>query len=494
MRTFHAYEANALDIVRAIASHRVTSEQLTRAYLARIDAFDKTGPSINAIISINRSAVTDACQLDAYFSANGILGPLHGVPVVLKDNFEAAGTATTAGSLALEKHRTPHDAFVVQRLRRSGAIILGKANLHEFALGGTTTSSLGGQTRNPYDLCRTPGGSSGGTGAAVAASFCAAGVGSDTVNSVRSPASAQNLVGLRPTRGLLSRSGVIPVSPTQDVIGPMARSVQDAAMMLDAMVGYDPADAATAWSIGKFRDDYFRSLDGNVLKGLRIGICTCLFGKGAEHAEVNDVVMGAITMMGKAGAELIDMTNLELDVPELVGELDVQKYEFKNAINGYLSRSENAPVRSLDQLLASGRFHPALGTFLKDANAFDMSRDAATYHLRRVRMAELRNLLMASMAERSVDVLVYPLQRQLAALIEESVQPERNGIVAALSGFPAIDIPAGFSSTTRTAPLGVPIGMDLLGRPWSEQLLLNVAYAFEVLSRLRKAPLSTPPL
>ena len=490
---FRLHDADATDIVDAIGSRRLTSEQLTRAYLTRIAAFDKAGPSINAIISINPNAVEDARRLDASFARSGITGPLHGVPVVLKDNFEAAGTATTAGSLALENHRPPHDAFVVRKLRAAGAVILAKANLHEFALGGTTTSSLGGQTRNPYDLARTPGGSSGGTGAAVAANFCTLGMGSDTVNSVRSPASAQNLVGLRPTRGLLSRFGVVPVSPTQDTVGPIVRSVRDAARMLDAMVGSDAADPATACTPVSIGGDYLRSLNDGVLRGLRVGICTCLFGNESRHAEVNEVVMAALFIMERAGAKLVEMRKLALDVPVLVDELDVQKHEFKDAINGYLSRS-NAPVESLGELLASGKFHRRVAGFLRDAEAFDPSRDAAAYRQRQARMTGLRDHLLAALDEQKVDVLVYPLQRQLAAAIEDSGQPERNGIVASLCGFPAIDVPAGFSRTTPTASLGIPIGMDLLGRPWSEQLLLNAAFAFEGLLAFRTPPLTTPEL
>jgi Asp-tRNA(Asn)/Glu-tRNA(Gln) amidotransferase A subunit family amidase len=491
---FELHEADATDLVRAIETSRVTSEALTRSYLARIAAFDKAGPAINAIISINDHAIDDARALDVSLRREGLVGPLHGVPVLLKDNFDTACAPTTAGSLALGKHRPAQDAYVVKRLKKAGAIILGKANLHELALGGTTASSLGGQTRNPYDLERTPGGSSGGTGAAVAANFCAAGMGSDTVNSIRSPASAQNLVGFRPTRGLVGRSGVVPVSPTQDVVGPIARSVRDAARMLDAIAGYDAADAATAWSAGRTGDGYFRSLDRGTLDGLRIGICTCLFGRSSEHDDVNRVVMSALALMEKCGARLVDMAELDLDVPSLVEELDVQKYEFKDAIDAYLSRSPGAPVRSLDELIASQKFLPGIGDFLHRANAVQAFRHDADYCRRRVRIAALQDTLMGAMAGQGVDMLAYPLQRRLAAPIADRTQPERNGIVAGLSGFPAIDVPAGFSSATRAAPVGVPIGLDLLGRPWSEQMLLDAAFALETASRVRVAPRSTPAL
>jgi Asp-tRNA(Asn)/Glu-tRNA(Gln) amidotransferase A subunit family amidase len=263
--------------------------------------------------------------------------------------------------------------------------------------------------------------------------------------------------------------------------------------MLDAMAGLDAADPATACTAVAIGGDYLRSLNGDILRGLRIGICTCLFGNERRHAEVNEVVMPALLIMERAGAKLVEMRKLALDVPVLVDEFDVQKYEFKDAINGYLSRSD-APVKSLGELLASGKFHLRVAGFLRDAEAFDPSRDAAAYRQRQARMTGLRNRLLAALAEEEVDVLAYPLQRQLVAPIDDLAQPERNGIVASLCGFPAIDVPAGFSRATPAAPLGVPIGMDLLGRPWSEQLLLNAAFALEGLLAFRTPPLSTPEL
>jgi Asp-tRNA(Asn)/Glu-tRNA(Gln) amidotransferase A subunit family amidase len=240
--------------------------------------------------------------------------------------------------------------------------------------------------------------------------------------------------------------------------------------------------------------DDLHSLNGDRLRALRVGICTCLFGSESRHAEVNEVVMNALVMMERAGATLVEMNNLALDVPTLVDELDVQKYEFKNAINAYLSRSGAAPVNDLDEILASGRFHPSIGQFLRDANAFEPARDSKAYEARKARITELRETVVTAMAEKDVDVLAYPLQRGLAARIEEAAQPERNGIVASLCGFPAIDVPAGFSCITAEAPIGVPIGIDLLGRPWSEALLLDTAFAFERLAAFRTPPLATTEL
>jgi Asp-tRNA(Asn)/Glu-tRNA(Gln) amidotransferase A subunit family amidase len=492
-RTFQCHEADAIAIVRGIEAGSTTSEHVIRTCLDRIRAFDKAGPAINAVITVNDTVLEDARACDSAFRQGSSRGPLHGVPVIVKDNFDVAGMATTGGCIALKNHRPPDDSFVVGKLRSAGAIVLGKANLHELALGGTTTSSLGGQTRNPYELSRTPGGSSGGTAAAVTANYCPLGMGSDTVNSIRSPASAQNVVGLRPTRGLLSRGGVIPVSPAQDAVGPITRSVRDAALMLDVMVGCDARDPTSALGAEHGARGYFAHLDPGILKGLRIGICTCLFGQGSEHAEVNRVVWQAIATMERAGARLTEMSELDLDVPMLVGELDVQKYEFRDAFEAYLSQTPAPHTWSLDAILETGMFSSGIASFLREANAFDASMEP-DYRARRAGIDELRSRLMKTMADKDVDVLVYPLQRQLVAPIDRNGQPERNGIVAALTGFPAIDVPAGFSSATASAPLGVPIGMDLLARPWCEQLLLDAALAFEQHSNLRVAPLSTPVL
>jgi amidase len=488
-KDFSIEEASIADIVRSIESRRMTCERLVEEYLERISAFDKRGPSINALISINEKALDEAKRLDRHFEASGLAGSLHGVPIVLKDNFDVEDLPTTAGSNALKEHVPLRDAFVVGKLRNAGAIVLGKANLHEFALGGTTVSSLGGQTRNPYDLTRTPGGSSGGTGAAVAANYCVAGLGSDTVNSIRSPASAQNLVGFRPTWGLLSRSGVVPVSPTQDVIGPITRSVRDAATLLDCMIGYDRSDPATAWGDTAACRNYSRSSDDGDLAGIRIGVWESLFGDGPEHAEVSDIVGNAVKVLEKAGAKLVAIENPRIDVTATSRDFDVQRFEFKEAINRYLASSRpGASVGNLEELIKSRKFHPGLDGFLNEANSADPLLEAKKYHARLVGIAQFRNSILSMMADLKVDALAYPLQKRLVVPIGYPGQPDRNGIIAALTGFPAINVQAGFSSPSQSAPIGVPVGMDLLGRPWSEHVLLNIAFAFESHSHFRKPP------
>src|SRR3989475_7712656 len=279
----------------AFAAGKITCVELVRAYLNRIEAFDHTGPALNAIIAINPKALEKAAEMDRLYAANrSALKPLHCIPVILKDNYDTADMPTTGGSLTLAESVPRQDAFVVKRLREAGALILAKANLMELARGGTTVSSLGGQTRNPYDLTRTPGGSSGGTGAAIAASFGIIGTGSDTGQSIRSPASAQSLVGLRPTRGLISRSGIIPLSSTQDEAGPITRSVEAAARTLDAIAGYDPSDPITAFGAQKIPKTYTAFLDRDGLKGARIGVLMDFFGSETVHQQVKSVTQTAI--------------------------------------------------------------------------------------------------------------------------------------------------------------------------------------------------------
>src|ERR1700676_5423914 len=304
---FKVEEATIPELEQAFRDHRLSCHQLVQTYLDRIAAYDKQGPKLNAILTLNRSALAAADLLDTSFIKGGTAGPLHCVPIVLKDNYNTADLPTTGGSLSLEGAQPDKDAFVVARLRAAGAITLGKSNMHEFALSGTTVSSLGGQTLNPHDLTRTPGGSSGGTGTAVAANLALAGTGSDTVNSIRSPASANALVGIRPTKGLVSRAGIMPVSETQDAIGPITRTVADAACLLEVMAGYDQNDPSTASSIGNSPVGYVQFLKPGGLRGARIGLLNTLIGSGSEHQEVNSVIAAAMVVLKSGGAELIEV-------------------------------------------------------------------------------------------------------------------------------------------------------------------------------------------
>lgn len=441
---------------------------------------------------MNGSALAEADLLDAAFAKQGAVGPLHCVPIVLKDNYNTADLPTTGGSQSLDGARPAKDAFVVARLRAAGAIVLAKTNMHEFALAGTTVSSLGGQTLNPYDLTRTPGGSSGGTGAAVAANLAMAGTGSDTVNSIRSPSSANALVGVRPTHGLLSLNGIMPVSSTQDAVGPLARHVVDAAAMLQVMAAADPADPQTK---GHPHPNYTTALKADALKGKRIGILRVMFGTKPEHEVVNAVMDQALAAMKRAGAVLINVDAPELDADKLIAQNDVQKYEFKAVMDRYLATIPNAPTKTVDAIYAGGRFnHPTLEGFLKSAVAFKDGLSEADYKVRIERDATTRTLLEKLMDDNKLDAIVYPLQKRLVVPLTELSQADRNGILASVTGFPAVTVPAGFSPPAETAPLGVPVGMDILGRPWSEAKLLSLAYSFEQATQFRRPPESAPPL
>jgi amidase len=489
---FKVEETTIPEIEQAFHDHHLTCHELVQIYLDRIAAYDKQGPKLNAILTLNGSALAEADLLDAAFAKKGAVGPLHCVPIVLKDNYNTADLPTTGGSLSLEGAEPSKDAFVVARLRTAGAIVLAKTNMHEFALAGTTVSSLGSQTLNPYDLTRTPGGSSGGTGAAVAANLAMAGTGSDTVNSIRSPSSANALVGVRPTHGLLSLNGIMPVSSTQDAIGPLARHVVDAAAMLQVMAAADPADPQTA---GHPHPNYVSSLKADALKGNRIGVLRVMFGSKPEHEEVNAVMERALAAMRKAGAIIIDIDAPDLDADKLIAQNDVQKYEFKAVMDRYLATIPNAPTKTLDAIYAGGRFnHPTLEGFLKSAVAFKDGLSEADYKVRLDRDAKTRAVLEKLMDEKHLDAIVYPLQKRLVVPLTELNQADRNGILASVTGFPAVTVPAGLSAPAQTAPLGVPVGMDILGRPWSEAKLLSLAYSFEQATHFRRPPESAPPL
>src|SRR5882762_2067539 len=311
---FRLEEATILTIRSAFASGQLTCTQLTKLYLDRIEAYNLKGPSLHAVITVNPDAMETAAALDRQYAANRAgVGALHCIPLVLKDNFNTADMPTTAGNVSMRDSRPAADAFTVAKLRRAGALILGKANLQEFARGGMSKSSLGGQVLNPYDLTRTPGGSSGGTGASVAANLALAGTGSDTGQSIRSPSSANNLVGVRPTRGLVSRSGVIPNSQTQDEAGPIARTVTDAALVLDVMAGYDPADPITAFGRGHQPASFTHLLHADALKGARIGAMMNLFGKDERHREVNKAMDRVIARMEGQGAIVVRFELPEYD-------------------------------------------------------------------------------------------------------------------------------------------------------------------------------------
>ncbi len=485
-------EASVRSIHDALEARKVTCVQVVRHYLDRIEAYDDRGPAINAIITVNPKALETAAQMDRLDRAARAQRPLHCIPVVLKDNFHTADMPTTGGSKTFARMQTPDDGFVVKKLRAAGAIILAKANLHELARAGTTVSSLGGQTRNPYDLTRTPGGSSGGTGAAIAANFGVLGTGSDTGQSIRSPSSANGLVGLRPTRGLVSRGGVMPFSMTQDEAGPITRSVEDAARMLDVMAGYDSSDPVTAFSAGHIPPSYLLSLDAGGLKGARIGLLTDFIGRDPIHHDVNQVVDAAVARMTTMGATVVRVSIPSLD--ELTRGLNLMNLEFKAAFDSYLaSLGPVAPVKNLAEFVARGEVHESMRSGLAADLAITTGPGSPEHQRMFARREALRQAVMNVIAANKLDAILYPHQKRLVVPIGED-QAERNGVLSNSTGFPALTFPGGFSPPTATAPIGVPVGLELLGPEWSESMLFKLAYAFERASRIRKAPPTTPPL
>jgi len=483
LANFEVFERPILQLQDAMRAGEVTSRGLVELYRARIAAYDREGPRLNAIIALNPKALEQADAFDRERAAGRIRGPLHGIPIVVKDNYETVEMPTAAGSLALGSFQTTTDAFQVTRLREAGAVIVGKTNMHELASGITTISSVGGQTRNPYDLARNPGGSSGGTGAAIAANFAAAGMGSDTCGSIRIPASHNNLVGLRGTRGLASGRGIVPLSHTQDIGGPLARTLTDLAIMLDATVGSDAQDAVTARSNGHIPRSYRDALQTGGLKGARIGVLRSLFGSVPEDNEAGDIVRKALDGMKERGAELVDVSVPGLD--DLLRDSGVINHEFKFDLLDYLAARPGAPVRSLDEMLKLGLYDDSMERSLDTRNKVE-KRDSDDYRRALIKRDALRNAVVSAMEDQRVIALAYPTMRRKPALLGEA-QPGTNCSLSANSGLPALSANAGLTDD------GLPIGIEWLGREWSESDLLKVAYDWEQRSP-HLAPFSTPPL
>jgi amidase len=478
-------EATISSVHEAMRNQGLTCRKLIEMYLDRINQYDKTGPSINSVISLNPRALQEADELDRRFNESGLTGPLHGIPVLLKDNIGTCDMPTTDGSVILAENVPSEDAFVTRKLKEAGAIILAKMNLHELAFGGETVSSLLGQTRNPYDLTRTPGGSSGGSAAGIAMNFGIIGIGTDTINSVRSPASACNLVGFRPTFGLVSRNGVFPSSRTQDTIGPITRTVADAATVLTVISGYDATDSETELSIGHVTEPFESFVNIGKLKGKRIGVLRSFFGSDEIHQAVNVVIQRCLFDMQQEGAVLIEIVE-DLDAAKLQKEMSADLHEFKTALNDYLGKlGPLAMVHSLSEIIATGKYYKGIETNLKIAEMLGMN--TAEYDDRLMKRSCLRERVIQMMVKNDLDVIVFPHQKRPVVKIGDS-QVERNGILGALTGFPSCVVPAGFTTPTDTAPLGIPVGIEFFAQEWNEAKLLEIVYSFEQVTQHRRAP------
>jgi amidase len=479
-----------------MAAGTLTSRELTEAYLDRIAKLDDAGPRLDAVIELNPAALQEADTLDAERRAGKIRGPLHGIPVLLKDNIDVAGMVNSAGSLALATHRPAQDAFIATRLRATGAVILGKTNLSEWANFRSTRStsgwsSRGGQTKNPYVLDRNPCGSSAGTGTAIAASLAALGVGTETDGSIICPAAVSGLVGLKPTVGVVSRMGIIPISISQDTAGPMTRTVADAALLLTGLAGIDPADPAAAAAEGKIASDYTTFLDAGALTGKRIGVLRQVMG---FHPAVDAATDAASAALKAKGAEVIDVKIADYNSWN-DAEFTVLLYEFKDGLNTYLQKS-GAPHASLEALIAYNKANadqvmPFFGQeIFEQAQAKGPLTDAAYLKARddARRLAE-RDGLVAALDGNKLDALIAPSMSPAWPtdhVLGDHFLGAGDGM-AAVAGTPSITVPMGETH-------GLPLGLTFLGRAYSEGELIGLAYAFEQATKARTPPELKPTL
>lgn len=487
--TFQLEEATVSSINRAFDAGALTSQELVQLYLNRIEAYDDKGPSLNSIITINPDALEVAAALDLERQTTGARSLLHGVPILLKDNYDTFDLPTSAGATVLQNSIPPDDAFVVDRLRDAGAIILGKTNLDEFARGSSGLSSVGGQTKNPYALDRVPGGSSGGTGASISANFATIGLGTETGVSIRNPAANNSLVGIASTEGLVSRGGVVPLSFTQDRTGPLARTVTDAAIVLDIIAGFDPSDPVTAKSIGQIpAGGYTSLLDKDALAGARVGVFRDLFRSGPIHEEGLAVIETAITDMKAQGATIVDDVTLGFDVFGFLANSRVNNLEFKFALNDYLeSLGPDAPVKSLTEIIEDGRYLPRLEGGLIGSDAVESLENNPVYDELIARRSFLRNETLKVMDALDLDAIVYPMKTVPPGVIGQP-DPESDNPFTSIAGLPGIVVPAGYTSA------GLPIGIEFSGRPFSEAELLGLSYSYEQATQNRRTPSLFPSL
>jgi Asp-tRNA(Asn)/Glu-tRNA(Gln) amidotransferase A subunit family amidase len=492
---FEVEEATISKVHDAMRAGRLTCHDLVAQYLKRIEAYDKNGPAINSIVVINPDALKQADALDNRAAQGGTLAPLHCVPMIVKDNFETVGLQTANGALAFANYLAEKDAFQVQRIKQAGAIVLAKSNMAEWAFSPyeTVNSILPGYTRNPYALDRVTAGSSGGTAAAVAASFGLVGLGSDTGNSIRGPSSHQALVGIRSTMGLTSRTGVFPLSLLADIAGPMARNVEDAVKVFQVIVGDDPADPVTAAAKDHLPQDYAASLDRDGLRGAVIGVLHQAYERPTTDPEIVRIFQAALEDMKRAGATIIDPANVEgldgIRRPQGAGPCMGFKYD----LNHFLAaRGDHVPFKNLTDIVKSNRFHPNNQRRLETVdtgpeNGPDSPACQADFAYRE----QVRQAVAKTMDRLKLDAFVYPTWSNPPRLIGDLNTPhgDNSQFYSPTTGFPAINVPMGYSRGST-----LPAGMTIYGRAWSEAKLIKIAYGFEQTTHHRRPPASTPPL
>ena len=498
---FELEEATLADLQAGMSSGRMTSHSITEQYIVRIEELNRRGPNLRHVLEVNPDALDIAGSLDQERKAGRVRGPLHGIPILLKDNIDTADRmTTTAGSLALEGSIPLQDAFIAAKLRSAGAVLLGKANLSEWANFRSTHSSSGwsgrgGQAKNPYVLDRNPCGSSSGSGGAVAANLCAAAIGTETDGSIVCPSSANGIVGIKPTVGLVSRSGIIPISHTQDTAGPMTRTVRDAAIILNALAGIDPRDSATAASRSRPRVDYTRFLDPNGLRGARIGVARTRFFGYSDAADkiINDAIDG----MKAQGAVIVDPANIATAGKFDDSEFEVLLYEFKADLNSYLAGlGPKAPVRTLQDIIDFNDQHKDREMPWFGQEILLMSQKKGPLSEKKYRDALAKDVRMsrsqgidATMDKYKLDAIVAPTGSPPWAtdLINGDHFSGASSTPAAVAGYPNINVPAGYSHN-------LPVGISFFGRAYSEATLIKIAYAYEQSSKHRRAPQFIPTL
>jgi len=491
---FDLSTASIADIQAAMDKGSLTSEKLVQLYLARIKAYDQQGPKLNTVITLNKNALAEARALDAERKTKGKRSPLHGIVVLAKDVFDTKDMPTSGGFKPMATSQPARDSFVIDRLRKSGAIILGKLNQSDwYGVASQGGSTLQGQVLNPYNLQKTPGGSSSGTGSAMAAWFATVGLGSDTTGSIVIPSTLANLVGISATHGLVSRTGMMWSSPSQENGGPMTRSVYDAAAVLDVIAGYDAADLSTQASIGKIPEQSYTSfVSPSGLKGARIGVLREMVRKGAVHEEGTALFEKAIAEFKAAGAIIVDPVMTGLDLPTSQQLANAPTYERADAINAYLARLPvKAPIRTVDEMIAKG------GSMVKPAIIDAAKIGSLDHHAPLIAAMKhqqvLRDAITAAMDKNHVDAVILPYRTTVADRV--GLPPggggnnESRNAIASYTGLPTLIVPGGFFASD-----GMPFAVQFLGKPFTEPTLIKLASGYEATSKHRKAPGATPVL
>jgi len=492
---FDPIETTVSEVHDAMRSGDLTAEELVEHYCDRIEAYDRANAEINSIVTVNPDATARAKELDARFEADGFCGPLHGIPVLVKDQAMTAGLRTTFGSEAFDAYVPDTDATIVSNLEQAGAIVLAKTAMNDWAAGSSGISSVLGQTKNPYALDRDPGGSSSGTGAAVAANLGTVGVGEDTGGSIRAPSSACNLFGIRVTTGLVSRTGLSPLVSRQDTPGPMARTVEDVVRLLDVLVGFDPTDPYTSRNAITGTPTYLDSLQENALDGARIGVLRGAFGDDDDEASapVNRVIETALGRLDEAGAELVDPVSIP-DLARRLEETSLYEFQSRHDITAFLRGLDDAPADSFDDFYEQGAYHEKLTALDRMGEGPDNPFELVEYWEAVDAQQAFRHAILAVFAEHDLDAMAFPDTKVVPRYCTDLPQDESdesyliNTLIASQSSCPAVSMPAGFTET------GLPVGIELVGVPYSEQRLLSLAADYESRTDTREPPATAPPL